>query len=135
MSRGRDPASRLKQRLAALPARLRGRVHEVLREIGAHTVAEIRRGLAASGGPEPSRPGDPPRDPAGRIARALAVDLDETRSTVTVVVASPEARCLEYGTRSLAARPFVRPAVSATAPAALALCRAALAAAATEAGS
>ncbi len=132
MSGGRDSASRLKQRLAALPARLRGRVNEALRAVGEDTVAEIGRGLAASQGPQPSRPGDPPRDPAGRIARALAVDLDEARSTVTVLVASSEARCLEYGTRTMAARPFVRPAVAATAPAALALCRAALAAAATE---
>lgn len=132
MSGGRDSVSRLKQRLADLPGRLRGSVNDALQQMGDDTVAEIRRVLASSGGSQPSRPGDPPRDPAGRIAQALAVRLDEARSTVTVVAASPEARFLEYGTRSMAARPFVRPAVSAVMPAALAACRAALAAAAAE---
>lgn len=135
MSGARDPASRLKQRLAALPARLRASVNEALLEVGDDTVAEIRRVLAASGGPQASRPGDPPRDPAGRIAQALAVSLDEAQSVVTVAAASPVARFLEYGTRTMASRPFIRPAVSATGPAALATCRAALAAAAKEAGS
>lgn len=130
MSPGPDPASRLKQRLAALPARLRGAVNVALRQVGDEVMAEVSRGLAASGGPQPSRP----RDPAGRIAKALAVDLDETQSTVTVIAACPEARCLEYGTRTKAARPFLRPAGSAMTPEALAVCRAALAAAAREAG-
>lgn len=135
MSGDRDPASRLKQRLAALPARLRDRVNAALQEVGDGTVEEIRRVLAASAGPLPSAPGDPPRDPAGRLADALAVSLDEARSSVTVVAASPEARFLEYGTRTMAARPFLRPAVAATASRAREVCRAALAEAATEAAS
>lgn len=132
---GGDPASRLKRRLAALPGRLRERADAALLQIGQETLAEIRRVLAASGGPRPSAPGDPPRDPAGHLAGALAVSLDDAHSAVTVVAASPQARFLEYGTRTMAARPFIRPAVAATAPAALATCRAALAEAAREAGS
>lgn len=132
---GGDPASRLKQRLAALPARLRAGTNAALRQVGDDTVEEIRRVLAASSGPLPSAPGDAPRDPAGRLAGTLAVQLDEAQSAVTVIAASREARFLEYGTRHMAARPFLRPAVAAMAPSALAVCRTALAEAAKEAGS
>ncbi len=133
MSGPQDPASRLKQRLAALPARIRAETAGALGRIGEQAVAEARRLL--SSGPAPSAPGEPPRDPRGDLAEGLRADLDAAAASVTIAAASPQALFLEYGTRTMAARPFLRPAAEAVRPLALEACRQALAAAAKDQGS
>lgn len=132
MSARSDPAGRLKDRLAALPERLQAQVRAALAGIGAALLEETRRRLADDTGPAPSRPGEPPRDPAGRLAATLLASLDQSGTAVTLTAAAPYAPDLEYGTRTMAPRPFLRPAGEAVRPAALAACRDALAQAAEE---
>lgn len=111
--------------LRDMPDAARAEVETALDDIAADAIAEARRGLGTAG---PSSPGDPPADPTG----ALAASLTAMRNglNVAVTAASPHAGFLEYGTRTMAARPFLRPAVAATAEAARARLRAALARAA-----
>ena len=120
MSPNPEATQNLKRRLAALPIAALAEVATALDEIGAEVVAEARRSLAADGPvqPDPGRrpasaPGAPPDDPTGRLAASLSVVADPATPHVTVVASTPYATFLEYGTRHMAARPFLRPAVEA----------------------
>ncbi len=130
MSAEGEAADALKRRLAAMPGRLRAAADAALHAIGDDTVAQARRLLAGAEGSSPSQPGETPRDPAGHLAASLSATADAEAATVRIGSTSPQAVFLEYGTRTMAARPFLRPAAAAVRPAALDACRAALAAAA-----
>lgn len=115
----------LRQALADLPDAAKAEVSDALDAVGADLVTDMRRRLGRTGA---SAPGDPPADPAGALAASLAATRDGLR--VTVTAASPQAAFLEYGTRTMAPRPVLRPAVAAVAEMARARLRAALARAA-----
>lgn len=127
----------LRRRLAELPLRARAEANVALARIGDEVTDEMRRSLqsatpvSSSGAMQPaSAPGGPPRDPTGDLAASLTAMLDQETSRVTVASASPHAVLLEYGTRRMAARPFLRPAVAATLATARQHCRDAIARAA-----
>lgn len=115
----------LRQALADLPDAAKAEVSDALDAVGADLVTDMRRRLGRT---DPSAPGNPPADPAGPLAASLAVRRDGLQ--VTVTAASPRAPFLEYGTRTMTPRPFLRPAVAAVAERARARLRAALARAA-----
>lgn len=123
---GASPAglAALERRLTALPEVARGAVNAALRDIGADVTAVIRRTLGASAVSEPGRP---PRDPTGELAASLSAVVEDETSTLRIAAASPHAPFLEYGTRRMAARPFLRPAVAAATPEAKAQLREAVA--------
>ena len=93
----------MKRRLAGLPGLAKSEAHEALRRTGADVVAAARAGLAAG-----------PHDPSGTLAASLSGTLDEGASRVSVASSAPYAGFLEYGTRRMGARPFLRPAIAAT---------------------
>ena len=124
MSAGASEPRDVAGRLANLPGAVRAAVVTALGEIAADTVAEARRALSRVG---PSRPGNPPADPGGGLTASLEARLDPDADAATVTAADPHARFLEYGTRAMAARPFLRPAAQAVLDDARARLRAAMA--------
>lgn len=62
----------------------------------------------------PSAPGEAPRKRTGTLQKSVAAEVERTPAGVTVRVGSsvPYARFLEYGTRRMAARPWLRPGLS-----------------------
>ena len=81
---------------------------------------EIRTTLERSRTPVPSSPGDPPARRTGRLMESLSVVTRASTRNLTATVGFPEAQFtgtgpypvfLEFGTRKMAARPFVRPSV------------------------
>lgn len=103
----------LKRRLSAFPEVARAAVNAALRDIGEDVTAAIRRSLGAAAVSEAGRP---PRDPTGELANTLGAAVDAETSRLRITAASPHAVFLEYGTRHMAARPFLRPAVTAMTP-------------------
>lgn len=103
----------LKRRLAALPEAARTAANEALRDVGEDLTAAIKRALGSSA---VSKPGSPPGDPTGGLAAALSAAVDAETSRLRITAASPHALFIEYGTRRMAARPFLRPAVAAVTP-------------------
>ncbi|MCW6510983.1 HK97-gp10 family putative phage morphogenesis protein [Lichenifustis flavocetrariae] len=103
-----------KRRLGGLPATLQAATEAALDRVAETVATEARRSLGAAG---PSAPGAAPADPAGTLAAAIGT-AREGDGTAMVNVAAPFAAALEYGTRHMAARPFLRPAVAATGEAA-----------------
>ena len=91
-------------------ARVRARLAANLGE-AAGIVAD--RIVESINGPYPpaSSPGDPPHRRTGRLRASVASEVDA--DTLTAVVGAPGkvAYWLETGTRKMAARPFVRPAL------------------------
>lgn len=58
-----------------------------------------------------SAPGDPPATDTGRLRASIRTDLTEiTRLSATIGTEVAYGRFLEYGTASMAARPWLRPA-------------------------
>lgn len=98
-------------RLASLPAAASAALDDTMGEVAEAVAQAARRQLATAA---PSQPGAPPADPSGHLAAAIAV-VRTPAGDVTVKVDTPYAADLEYGTRRMAARPFLRPAVAATA--------------------
>lgn len=119
-----DGLDELQACLAALSATAKGGVADALEAVATEMAAEARRLLARPG---PSAPGDPPGDANGALAASLAVSVDRDALRATLSCAAAEAVDLEYGTRAMAARPFLRPAVAAEAENARARLRTALA--------
>lgn len=58
-----------------------------------------------------SAPGQPPANDTGTLVRSIVMDVDETELEVTISAGTFYAKMLEYGTRLMAARPFMRPAI------------------------
>ncbi len=99
----------MKRRLADLPSKAKAECALAFERIGTTVVAEARRSLAAI---SPSRPGDPPADPAVAISESLNWSVDAAAGRLTVTASVPYASFLEYGTMRMAARPFLRPAAA-----------------------
>ena len=71
----------------------------------------IREGTVRGLGHVPSLPGQPPAGDTGRLEMSIEVELRRSDKTVNVIANAPYAAALEFGTRQIAARPFLRPAM------------------------
>ena len=58
-----------------------------------------------------SAPGEPPLSRSGMLSTSIRVEEDPHASAHHVVATSPHARYLEFGTTSMAPRPFLQPAL------------------------
>jgi HK97 gp10 family phage protein len=58
-----------------------------------------------------SAPGEAPAWDTGHLAGSISVVSDETRVAATVAVKADYASALEFGTRNMGERPFLRPAI------------------------
>lgn len=59
-----------------------------------------------------SAPYQAPADDRGMLANSIQVDVDPKQFNLTLSAAAPYARELEYGTRHMLPRPFLRPALA-----------------------
>lgn len=59
-----------------------------------------------------SAPGEVPANDRGMLAASVQVDVDPTQFNMTMSASAPYARELEYGTRWMLPRPFLRPALA-----------------------
>lgn len=59
-----------------------------------------------------SAPGEVPANDRGMLANSVSVDVDQTQFNMTMSASAPYARELEYGTRHMLPRPFLRPALA-----------------------
>ncbi len=66
-----------------------------------------RRGVAH----QASAPGEPPANDLGNLANSINLRIDQPRMVVFVNASAKYAPALEYGTRKMAARPYLRPAL------------------------
>lgn len=69
---------------------------------------EVRRRLGVEGSGVPSAPGEPPRKQTGELQRSVSYRVDRAARKVYVTVDHPAALYLEYGTRTMAPRPYLR---------------------------
>jgi hypothetical protein len=75
---------------------------------GRAIVAELKEIVGTEGFGQPSPPGHAPFLQTGGLRRAISYTKDRPRRTVLVIVDHPAAFYLEYGTRFMAPRPFLR---------------------------
>ena len=59
-----------------------------------------------------SAPGEVPANDLGMLANSIEVDVDPTQFNMTISASVPYAQELEYGTRHMLPRPFLRPALT-----------------------
>lgn len=59
-----------------------------------------------------SMPGEAPARDTGKLERSIQVDVDPTQFNMVLSANDSKARELEYGTRYMLARPFLRPALT-----------------------
>jgi len=59
-----------------------------------------------------SRPYEAPAKDMGMLVNSIDVDVDPAQFNLTISAAAPYARELEYGTRKMLPRPFLRPALA-----------------------
>lgn len=59
-----------------------------------------------------SAPGEVPANDRGMLANSIEVDVDPTQFNMTISASAPYAQELEYGTRHMLPRPFLRPALT-----------------------
>lgn len=78
-----------------------------------HAARSITEGSVSGKGHVPSRPGEPPTNDTGVLARNIeTVQVEPLK--VEVSSNAPYAAALEYGTSKMAERPYMRPATAAT---------------------
>lgn len=58
-----------------------------------------------------SAPGSPPNRDTGNLDKSIDVRINPSRKTVTVAARAEYSAALEFGTSTIAARPFLRPAL------------------------
>ena len=59
-----------------------------------------------------SRPYEPPAKDLGLLVNSVEVEVDPTQFNLVISAAAPYARELEYGTKNMLPRPFLRPALT-----------------------
>ena len=59
-----------------------------------------------------SKPYEAPAKDMGMLVNSIEVDVDPTQFNMTLSASAPYARELEYGTRHMLPRPFLRPALA-----------------------
>lgn len=124
---------------AALQAKLRAALLQAGQNVGAKLVGQLQRKLNASARGEtpgsrsgrlrkaraakrraarflysPSAPGEAPRKRTGTLQKSVAAEVHQEGDAIVIRVGSnvPYARFLEYGTRKMAARPWLRPGIA-----------------------
>lgn len=72
---------------------------------------DLKRVLNRAGSPPPSAPGQPPHKATGDLGRSVQIDRSHVESDLKARVGTNKVygRWLEYGTRIMAARPWMRP--------------------------
>lgn len=87
------------------------------------TVKKLIRDTSKSGevyrGIQASAPGEPPAVRTGRLLNGFKAQINNTTSGLSVRItnSAPYAAMLEYGTKKMAPRPFMRPALEKARPA------------------
>ena len=81
-------------------------------QLAVMTQAEAKRLLNQKQSPPPSEPGQPPHKATGTLARSIVVQKTKTAFVITTRVISRVryGLFLEIGTRTIAPRPYLRPA-------------------------
>ena len=87
-----------------------------------HLVNEMKNVVSVPNpsGDTPSQPGEPPRKVSGDLQRGLGYKIDHVTSAGFVTVNGPALdywAALEYGTRNMAPRPYIRTTLARVAPA------------------
>lgn len=59
-----------------------------------------------------SKPFEPPAKDLGMLVNSIEVDVDPVQFNMTLSASAPYAQELEYGTRHMLPRPFLRPALA-----------------------
>lgn len=59
-----------------------------------------------------SLPGEPPARDLGMLINSVDTDVDPSQFNLVISASAPYARELEYGTRNMLPRPFLRPALA-----------------------
>lgn len=90
----------------ALIVNAAGEIDQTLGEMAADMVADMMQSFSRQ---SPSAPGEPPGVVTGRLKNSLRFKREGQRLWV-VSAGTDYAPHLEYGTRRMAARPFMRPA-------------------------
>lgn len=75
-----------------------------------YKVVAAKRGMKGRNvyGAFPSRPGQPPRKQTGTLQRSVTYEVNPTTMTARVGTNIKYGRYLEFGTRKMAARPWLR---------------------------
>lgn len=71
----------------------------------------IIAGSVSGPGHVPSRPGEPPNQDTGVLARGIITKVNPSGKTVSVVSTARYSAALEFGTSKMIERPFLRPAL------------------------
>lgn len=71
----------------------------------------IRQGTVRGRGHVPSKPGEPPKGDTGRLELSINVYPRKSEKGVVVIAEAPHAAAMEFGTRTIAPRPYMRPAL------------------------
>ncbi len=90
-----------------------GRADAVDEKVAGDIVAYIHDHFSTTS-PQPSAAGEPPAVQTGTLKKSVTFERTKKRY-YRVLVTAPYAKYLEYGTRKMQARPFMRPAVLAIA--------------------
>lgn len=109
----------LQQKLQALPKDAKLTMQQSLIETGLLIQNRARRSIQKSpADPDTGRsiPGNPPKTDTGRLVNSIFVDTKEDgdRTTVTVGTILEYGKHLEFGTKSILARPWLFPALEGT---------------------
>jgi HK97 gp10 family phage protein len=105
----------LRQRLSRLARATDDACAQAAASSAAAMAEDIRRSLSPSAAnARVSAPGEPPASHSGRLRRGVRADSDGAAGSVMVgpSTGAPYAAALEFGTRRMAARPFILPAVA-----------------------
>lgn len=79
-------------------------------------IADRARQLVSTPGPEPSAPGQPPHAQTWALHHGINYEVDEHTKAWRVGTNAPEGLFTEMGTRNMAARPWLRPAMAEVIP-------------------
>jgi hypothetical protein len=92
-----------------------GKVVQMMRSDVIQSINVSQRTAGAGGarrGLDPSRPGDPPKRVEGDLVRSIVADVRSEPTRIVGTYGSTQGKkalALEFGTRTMAARPFLRP--------------------------
>jgi len=111
--------SRIPEAQAAIAREMDGLVFRIANSIRNEAVKLVQSGSRSGrtykrGGVthQASAPGEPPKTDTGALMRSIRVEHTPGSGTARVVVGAKYAAELEFGTKKMAPRPFLRPAIA-----------------------